>query len=39
MEDFGAFIDGLDVSDSVKDELRKIKPENYIGIASTIINQ
>lgn len=27
-----AFIDGLDVSSSVKEELKKITPENYIGI-------
>ena len=26
------FIEGLDVSESVKDELRAITPHNYIGI-------
>ena len=26
------FIEGLDVSDSVKSELKQIRPENYVGI-------
>lgn len=28
------FIDGLKVSKKVKDELKKITPENYVGIIS-----
>jgi len=26
------FIDGLDVSDSLKSELKAIRPENYTGV-------
>jgi adenylosuccinate lyase len=31
-ESIAEFIDSLDVSQSVKDELLKIRPENYTGI-------
>ncbi len=34
MDDFRIFIDGLDVADFVKQELLKITPTNYTGIAS-----
>ncbi len=33
MEDFAKFIDGLDVKDAVKAELKQITPLNYIGLA------
>jgi adenylosuccinate lyase len=33
-ESIKAFIEGLDVSDSVKDELKQITPSNYTGIIS-----
>ncbi len=36
MEDFGIFIDGLDVSESVRKELKQITPENYTGIAKLL---
>ncbi len=36
MHDFEGFIDGLDVPERVKIELRKITPKTYIGIASKI---
>ena len=39
MEDFANFIDGLQVSESVKKELRKITPENYIGLASKLASK
>src|SRR3989338_4427059 len=32
------FIDGLDVSEKVKKELRKITPQNYTGLASKLVN-
>ncbi len=31
-ESIGQFVDGLDVSESVKDELRRITPQNYTGV-------
>jgi adenylosuccinate lyase len=31
-EDFIAFINNLEIDDSVKEELKKISPENYTGI-------
>ncbi|HLW07561.1 MAG TPA: hypothetical protein VKY45_08350, partial [Marinilabiliaceae bacterium] len=31
-ESIGQFIDGLDVSETVKDELRRITPQNYTGV-------
>jgi adenylosuccinate lyase len=36
LEDFRKFIDGLDVSEKVKKELRKITPLNYTGLASKL---
>ena len=36
MADFQKFIDGLDVSEKVKKELRKITPQNYTGLASKL---
>ena len=33
LDDFAAFIDDLDISDSLKKKLKKIRPENYIGVA------
>ena len=36
LEDFRKFIDGLKVSEKVKKELRKITPQNYIGLASKL---
>ncbi len=37
MNDFRVFIDNLKVSDKVKDELKRITPTNYTGIASFIV--
>ena len=34
LEDFHKFIDTLDVTPKIKSELKKITPQNYIGIAS-----
>jgi len=31
------FIEGLKVSENIKNELKKISPENYIGIAKTLV--
>ncbi len=36
MDDFSAFIDGLEVSDVVKAKLKEVRPENYIGIAERL---
>lgn len=36
MKDFRMFIEGLNVSDEVKRELRRIRSENYTGIAETL---
>lgn len=36
MEDFTKFIDGLAVSDAVKQELKAITPENYVGLAAKL---
>lgn len=33
-EDIAQFIDGLDVSDSVKEELRRLSPQTYTGICT-----
>ena len=30
--DIQAFIDGLDVSDAIKQELKAVRPENYLGV-------
>lgn len=37
LDDFKIFIDGLDVSEIVKDELRQIAPKNYLGAARLIV--
>ena len=34
--DLEKFIDSLDVNDAVKSELKKIRPENYIGLAEKL---
>jgi adenylosuccinate lyase len=36
LEDFVVFIDGLDVSFEVKNRLKSLRPENYIGLAAEI---
>ena len=36
--DIGNFIENLDISEDVKKELKKITPENYIGIANLLVN-
>jgi adenylosuccinate lyase len=36
LTDLHRFIDNLDVSDTVKKELKKFTPENYIGLASKL---
>ncbi len=36
IEDFYEFIDGLEVSQAVKKELKKIRPENYLGLAAKL---
>lgn len=36
MDDFSNFIDALEVSDKIKQELKKITPSNYIGLASKL---
>ncbi|MCR4325756.1 MAG: adenylosuccinate lyase [Patescibacteria group bacterium] len=36
MEDFAAFIEGLEVADGVKARLKELRPENYIGLAAEI---
>ncbi|MFA6106693.1 MAG: adenylosuccinate lyase [Patescibacteria group bacterium] len=36
IEDFHEFIDGLEVSEAVKKELKKIRPENYLGLAAKL---
>ncbi|MFA6394110.1 MAG: adenylosuccinate lyase [Patescibacteria group bacterium] len=36
IEDFHKFIDGLKISQEVKKELKKIRPENYIGLAAKL---
>ncbi len=36
LEDFAKFIDGLNVSDEVKNRLKSLRPENYIGLAGEI---
>ncbi|MBI5398224.1 hypothetical protein HZB03_02050 [Candidatus Woesearchaeota archaeon] len=37
MDDFRTFIDGLNVSEEVKKELRQITPMNYTGIAGLLV--
>lgn len=36
LKDFHQFIDGLKISDKVKEELKKIRPDNYIGLAKRL---
>ncbi len=36
LADIHTFIDSLDITDKVKKELKKITPENYIGLASKL---
>ncbi len=36
LDDLHQFIDNLDISDTVKKELKKLTPENYIGLASKL---
>ena len=38
LEDFKTFIDGLDIPDKLKEELRQITPTNYTGIASLLVD-
>ncbi len=38
MHSFAEFIEGLDVSIEVKDELKKLTPTNYIGIAELLVD-
>lgn len=37
MQDFQDFIEKLDVSEKVKEELKQITPKNYIGIAKLLV--
>lgn len=39
MEDMRAFIDSLDVSPEVKEQLRSITPANYVGIAEALAQE
>ncbi len=36
IEDIRTFIDGLEISEAVKAELKKVTPENYIGLANKL---
>ncbi|MFA6171355.1 MAG: adenylosuccinate lyase [Patescibacteria group bacterium] len=36
LKDFQEFIDGLEISGEVKIELKKIRPENYLGLAKKL---
>ena len=36
LEDFAAFIEGLDIGADVKKRLKALRPENYIGLAAEI---
>lgn len=38
MKDLGLFIGELNVSEEIKNELRRIKPINYIGIANKLVD-
>ena len=38
LEDFATFIEGLSVPDDVKNRLKALRPENYIGLAAEIAN-
>lgn len=37
MDDFSKFIDGLDISNDIKEELKQITPRNYTGIARLLV--
>lgn len=37
-DDFRKFIDDLDISDEIKKELRKLKSENYVGLAELLVD-
>ena len=37
LEDLSKFIDSLEVNDEVKKRLKKMRPENYIGLAKEIV--
>ncbi|MBI2668131.1 adenylosuccinate lyase [Candidatus Woesearchaeota archaeon] len=37
MDDFGRFIDGLNVSEEIREELKQITPTNYTGIARLLV--
>lgn len=39
MEDLEKFIDGLTVREEVREELKKIKPETYIGLAEKLASE
>jgi adenylosuccinate lyase len=39
LSDIHMFIDSLDVSDTIKKELKKITPENYTGLASKLASK
>ncbi|MFH1201001.1 MAG: adenylosuccinate lyase [bacterium] len=39
LEDIRKFIDTLEVGDKIKKELKKITPENYIGLASSLASK
>ncbi|MDD5254075.1 MAG: adenylosuccinate lyase [Candidatus Nanoarchaeia archaeon] len=36
MDDFAKFIDGLDIDEKIKDELKRITPTNYTGLAKIL---
>ena len=36
LEDIYKFVDGLEISDAVKNELKTFTPENYIGLANKL---
>ena len=36
LEDFAAFIDGLEIGDDLKSKLKALRPENYTGLASQL---
>ncbi len=38
MDDFGRFIDGLQVDERIKEELRKITPTKYTGMAQFLVH-
>jgi len=37
LEDLQTFIDGLDVSETIKKRLKDLRPENYIGLAKQVV--